>query len=301
LKTAVVLASDRAYSMPLCVMLRSVDSHLGDPQVPILVVSPDLTARELSDLGGVVSDREVKLVPTDHTRLERLPIRADDWRSASVYLTLMIPDLVDAELDQVLYLDCDMLAEDDLLPLLATPLGDAPLAAVRDWHSPHLGSNGGVGPWRALGLDPRLPSMNAGALVVNLGVWRARGITQQTLDFVATHHDAIRLYDQEALNAVTAGEWTELDPRWNVQASAPDVASCLYEQKALDAAFTDPAVQHFIGPYKPWHLGPSSPRLRRWFEVLDQTKYAGWRPSATRRRLRAVGGRIRASLGALRG
>ena len=59
----------------------------------------------------------------------------------------MLPGLLPRDTQVVLYLDCDMLVLEDLTPLFDTPLDGAPVGAVRDWHSPCIGSWEGVGAW----------------------------------------------------------------------------------------------------------------------------------------------------------
>jgi hypothetical protein len=49
---------------------------------------------------------------------------------------------------------------------------------------------------------------------------------------------------------------------------------------AVEAALADPAVVHYttaaIG--RPWLPTCRHPRVTRWFEVLERTSWAGWRP-----------------------
>jgi hypothetical protein len=56
----------------------------------------------------------------------------------TVYLRLSIPEEIDERI--VLYLDCDVVALDDLLPLQATDLSGKPIAAVRDPWNPVTGA-----------------------------------------------------------------------------------------------------------------------------------------------------------------
>jgi lipopolysaccharide biosynthesis glycosyltransferase len=282
-------------------MLRSVDAHVRDASIPIFVLSPDLTEGELSEISPESTSRAIDLVRADPDALANLPLGDRDWRTPSVYLPLMLPGLLPRDTQVVLYLDCDMLVLEDLTPLFDTPLDGTPVGAVRDWHSPCIGSWEGVGAWKSLGLDPRLPALNSGVLLLDLDRWRAEDITARTLEFVDQYRDTIRLYDQEAMNAVLSTRWKELDPRWNVQSLEPRPAVTLYDPVLLEEAFARPAVQHFIGPYKPWQLGPTSPRLRAWFDVLDQTPYGGWRPSTLQRRLRGIRRRGQDALRSLRG
>jgi lipopolysaccharide biosynthesis glycosyltransferase len=40
----------------------------------------------------------------------------------------------------------------------------------------------------------------------------------------------------------------------------------------------EPWIVHFASPSKPWHYGNSHPRRDLYFQYLDQTAWATWRP-----------------------
>jgi len=69
------------------------------------------------------------------------------------------------------------------------------------------------------------------------------------------NRNAICFWDQEGLNAVLAGQWGELDPRWNQISSVSggsffpveDLDQMVYQQVVID-----PWIVHFAGTLKPW-------------------------------------------------
>ena len=197
----------------------------------------------------------------------------------------MLPDSI----DKILYLDTDTIVRHSLVPLWETALDTALVAAVRDawlwWFAQGL-------PWRDLGLSPRVPYFNAGVLLISLDVWRAADVSARALDLVGRYRfeDA----DQGALNAIVNGDWLPLDPRWNLQAThlTGDQAGvrALESPDLLDAAISDPAVVHFCRSLwsRPWEPESRHPYRDEWFELLDETPWAGWRPAEPGRASRIV-------------
>ena len=100
--------------------------------------------------------------------------------------------------------------------------------------------------------------------------------------------------DQAALNVVVNGNWKRLHPRWNVQGghldSSESHAWVVESIDAMQAATTNPAIVHFnMGIWRrPWHDrsigGPQRPHPyhEAWFEDLDRTAWAEWRPNDAR-------------------
>lgn len=126
------------------------------------------------------------------------------------YARLLLPELVSGSGDRFLYLDCDMLVMSSLQPLIHADLQGNPLAAVREPdQSLHPAADG------RLPHPAEIPYFNAGMLLIDLAEWRRLRLTDVTFDFIERHQERLRFAEQDALNCVLAGRWTELDPSWN--------------------------------------------------------------------------------------
>ena len=177
--------------------------------------------------------------------------------------------------------------------LWARDLGDSLLGAVRDpvlpWAATPAGGAGpsGILEWKDLGLSPDMPYFNAGVLLVPLPRWRERAVGARALDLLREH--VFLLGDQCALNAVVAGDWVQVEPRWNLQGGhlAPNgtLAWVTESSDDLERAMRDPAVIHFTHfRRRQWQAQSDYPNRALWFEDLDRTAWAGWRPSEPRAR-----------------
>src|SRR5204863_1680377 len=94
-----------------------------------------------------------------------------------------------------------------------------------------------------------------------------------------------------ALNAVAAGSWTPLHPRWNLQGGhvSPIESHAWLADRPDDVenAREHPAVIHFNKAFwnRPWQEGSRYPNRELWFEDLDRTPWTGWRPDEPPRRI----------------
>jgi lipopolysaccharide biosynthesis glycosyltransferase len=137
---------------------------------------------------------------------------------------------------------------------------------------------------RELGLAPDLGYFNSGVMALDLALWREEQLADQLLRYLERHAHAIRWWDQDALNAVLAGRWGELDPRWNQipQFWEPAAGDGDPFPPALrELVIRDPWIVHYSTWSKPWHWGCTHPSRDLFFEVLDRTAWAGWRPRRT--------------------
>jgi lipopolysaccharide biosynthesis glycosyltransferase len=100
---------------------------------------------------------------------------------------------------------------------------------------------------------------------------------------------SLEFADQDALNLVVDGAWTELEPRFNAQtghffARDSSVVYAAESPRAIASAAADPIIVHYnAGRPRPWQRNCLHPFRDEWISTLDQTAYAGWRPPPTTR------------------
>ena len=110
---------------------------------------------------------------------------------------------------------------------------------------------------------PSLAYFNAGVMTLDLALWREEQLASQLLRYLERHAHAIRWWDQDALNAVLAGRWGELDPRWNQipqfwEPAAGDTDP--FPPALRELVIRDPWIVHYSTGSKPWHWGCRIPR-----------------------------------------
>ncbi len=279
----IALCCDANYLMPAAVTIQSI---LGSSHHPgalhVWLLSPGIPTEKSAPLERMVRAAGAQLTFVDcdsaHTRLQS--VRVDRHISAASYYRLFAPELLPASVERLVYVDCDLLFRADIGRLADIDLGDCVLAAV---HNPL------VRHYRTLGLAQPTDYFNAGVLVLDLTRLRRTGEHRRAVEFALQHPEKIPSHDQDALNHVVAGQWRRLDLRWNQQFKFFRYGHLAlgFTHQELERVREAPFVVHFTSKSKPWHFDNCHPFRDEWFEVLDRTPCAGWRPAAGGVRARA--------------
>ncbi len=131
--------------------------------------------------------------------------------SLSIFTRLVIPSVLQGQVDRVLYLDADILCVGNLDEMAALDISndiavvvpDAPITTQRRVAALHL---------------PHAEYFNGGVLFINVEQWIAHHITEQTLEVLLNSQKSqkdMRFNDQDALNIVLNGRARYVSPRWN--------------------------------------------------------------------------------------
>jgi lipopolysaccharide biosynthesis glycosyltransferase len=280
-------AADDGFAMPLAVALRSAVETLAEASsIEAFVLDGGIGTPNRERLERSLASPKLALHFVSPSPQVLAGIRHRGRVSLATYFRILVPELLPASIARAIYLDADVLVAADLTRLWAEPQGGLPVLAVRDAGAPTVSSLRGLLNFREVGLAPELAYFNAGVMALDLSLWRAEALAARLLRYLETHPHAIRWWDQDALNAVLAGRWGELDPRWNQipqvwESVAPDTAA--FPQALRDLAIRDPWIVHYSTWSKPWHWDCTHPERERFFQVLDRTAWAGWRPQRSLR------------------
>jgi lipopolysaccharide biosynthesis glycosyltransferase len=282
----VVLAGDQNYAMPLAVAASSVISTL-DPryrlQLCVLDMGIEPASRKLMEETFDKPGVETRWVDTLKDRVGHLP-HTFGFITRATYARLYIPSVLPDTEKRALYLDCDTLARRSVSELFFADMDGAAAMGSPDVQSPFVSSTYAVPYWADRGRQADDLNYNAGVLLMDLDVWRKERINERALEYLTDgrHHFA---QDQEAINAVLPGQIKQMDPRWNQQS---EIFQKQYEviqpfsRDVLKQIMEDPWLIHYCNVVKPWHYGFAHPFLSEWYAALDQTAFAGWRPSRSR-------------------
>jgi lipopolysaccharide biosynthesis glycosyltransferase len=278
----VVTSADDEFAVPLAAMVRSLVEHLPASQpLTLHVIAGSLSTANRARLmrSWPFPHLHVRWLEPPAGRAAALPV----WGRMTIhtYYRLFLDDILDASDARVLWLDADLIVRRDLSPLWHVALGAHGTAAVQDPEVPYVSSRYGVAGFAELGLPARQPYFNAGVMLIDRGWWRRHDITRLTLAYVNRYRRQLTFCDQEGLNAALGGRWTALDARWNEIASVVmrrTFAPPHLDVEAIERLRSDPWIVHYAGWWKPWRLHAGHPRRRLFFDYLDRTSWAGWRP-----------------------
>ena len=246
-KIHIALAFDDNFWAPAYAVMRSVClfTRRRSDLVFHLIHQP-ITPEHRADIEQISAEFGATLVWHDLTKSElfesivaRVPAN-DQWTSV-VYGRLLIDTLVGPEVKRVIYLDCDMLVRAPIEELYGVDLNGFPIGAVRDTAGALIVGGKDIKNNRDI-FDPADPYFNSGMLVIDIDKWRAMDIPARIEELIASGTMARLYYDQDALNLLFKNNWQPLPPRWNT-------IDARHPHEGLD-----PAILHYTGPFKPWHL-----------------------------------------------
>lgn len=272
----VALCSDSAYLQPMAVAVRSVvESAREARRLHFWILTKDGGSAALTPVTSIITQAGAECTLLSASQigpwLAGAPTRGHI--SVAAYYRLFLPELLPEHVTRIVYLDSDVVVRRPIEDLWAVDLDGHPLAAVMKPRAME---------YRDVGLRAETDYFNSGVLVMDPAQWRARRVCESALDYALSHRSCRHGHDQPALNHVFAGRWQRLDPRWNQQFKFfVHTAGYLRMNRAeLRRLRREPYIIHYTTSSKPWDALNTHPWRHCYFEVLDRTPFAGWRPPA---------------------
>jgi lipopolysaccharide biosynthesis glycosyltransferase len=290
---AVVCAADDGYAMPLAVTMRSViENFQGNRKIGLFIIDGGIKEHNKSKiLSSLNPDKcHVEWIPQPDRLLGKIevlrPFTIDGVSAENAYVNiatyyrLLIAELLPRHLRKVIYLDSDLTVIGDIEQLWNIEIGENYLLAVQEIMCPYVSSPAGLINYRELGLSPDCKYFTPGVLVVNLEKWRTDSISAKCVEYLQQNREYIRWHDADVLNAVLAGQWGELDPRWNQLATVYKFSSWKdtpFSESVYHNMVDNPYIIHFSTSAKPWNSQVQHPANHLFFQYLDMTAWSGWR------------------------
>jgi len=281
----IACGADENYAQPLAVTLYSALQNLeaNGRSIDLYLFDGGISAESKERLRRVVEDAyadsvHLTWVSPDTSAFDDLFTR--EGISTSAYLRLLIPEHLPEDAGRAIYLDSDLLVKADLTRLWEEPMEGQALMAAQGWGIPYVSSKRGISKYGELGLAPDTPYFNSGVLVINVERWQQEDVAKRVVQYMRRYREHLNMCDQEGLNAVLAGNWKPLDPRWNVigtPGSFDDFSGSTHEEQMCsphDERSFEPYIWHFAGPYsKPWMIEVRHPAQFDWMRCLRES---GW-------------------------
>lgn len=264
----VAFAASASYFRHTAVSAISLLEHGRGAPVALHLVTCDDDAAELARLVDALAPYPQATLECHRVPAGRIAgLHEREGITRETYLRILIPQILPRSIRRVLYLDSDVVVADDVAALWATNLGGKAVAGARDL--------------LALVGNERNPDyINAGVLVMDLDRWRIDGLAEHILDYAFLQGERLEFQDQDAINAVLAGDIAHLDPRWNVQTHMYRCGRPMLGDAYAPVlrARRDPGIIHYI-THKPWTFRSRTLRRRDYFRHQARTPWRGMIPS----------------------
>lgn len=239
-----VYAVDDNYAPFLCVSLKSVMANISDDYfVKVFILNTGISDKNKKRIIEIAeknsSDIDIEYVDVAD-RMDGLQdkMHLRDYYTNAIYYRIFIPSLF-PQYDKIIYLDCDIILNEDISKLYNVRLGRNIVAAV---HEEAMSSFECFGAYSEefLGV-PRMQYFNSGLLVINTAEYRKEKIETRFIELMLAHKFEVAP-DQDYLNVLLQGRTKLVDVGWN-KTPIPDKE---FPEK-------DVKLVHYKLNFKPWH------------------------------------------------
>jgi len=271
----IVVACDNHYMPLLAGLMKSIEvNHKTEEHIHFFILDDGITRSNKSKLTGSVSADvfTIHWLAMEQVIPEGMNIPYDNSSyPLIIHMRMFIPYFIPVEYEKVIYMDVDMIVNDDISKLWSTDLKEFTIAAVIDVRIKEFGNSHAVENYRQLGFDARTRYFNTGLLLMNTRKWRENDYTPKVFSCIDENRKFANYPDQYGLNVVFANNWQELDVKWSWSA----------EEWNPDASLI-----HFIWRkpiYKTYMFDKRYQEM--FFKYLSLTKWRGFVPISEFKRL----------------
>lgn len=270
----IVFATDDNYLQHLAVTIASLAENSSDRRINLHIVYQSLAHDRQDQLVSLIDKYEyitASFYKVDTSDYTDFPISGHI--NLVSYFRLFLTDILPSDIDRVVYLDCDLVIEDDISKLYDYDLSGRPIGAIVDPYNNDLHTR--------LGSPSSHRYFNAGVLVLDINLWRKTDIKHKFVEFVRINARRLRFHDQDVLNATFADNVTYIPYQWNFQAKTKimDLKPLGGKYKCENTDFNSPSIIHYTTNLKPWYFRHDVPFEDRYFRYLALTPWRDYTPS----------------------
>lgn len=270
-KVQIVFAADDNYCQHMTAAMASIllNSRKGNEFV-FHVLHGELSDDNKQKIEKLKNLRSFNLYFYDMRNVDfsELPLNRD-YISVATYYRLYILDVLPKQLDKVLYMDCDMIAEGDVAELFQTNINRFMAAVAEDEGSKYQSDR--------MGFAAGVRYFNAGMVLFNLEKMRKTDFRRHCFDWFRKHKKIVILQDQDILNGVFSGKVKYVSLAWNANGRLyrrNEIEHFYSEQEEIEAK-QNPKIIHFTDRNKPWHVKCNHPLRYEYWKYLAHTSFAG--------------------------
>ena len=242
--------TDDNYAQHCCAMLCSLFENNKELEFHIHILTHSLTDDNKAQIGALCRRyySSYTIYEVDESHLDGVKFRKKRPLTKAAYYRVLLPEVLDEDIDTILYLDCDIVVLDDISDIFEIDLKNYALAACID-----------ASPYNTLHRNQLNLSMIdyafcSGLMLINLKYWREHNAVEKLLEYSKRNRKEVFLHDQDSLNYVFKNQWFVLPPKWNrgvMSFFQIHPGEKLYDFEEYDTA---PKLIHYASNIaKPWY------------------------------------------------
>lgn len=166
--------------------------------------------------------------------------------SIACYYRLLLSSLLDDSIEEVLYLDCDIIVLGDLSPLFKIDMTNYGVAAVEDI-SPENDKHRQI-----MGLSFGQNAFCSGVLLLNLKYWREHNSEHNLIEYAQKMGDQLIMEDQDVLNHEFRNNWFKLPYKYMRTPMAIVPLNKQQRWSDIEEYRNSPIIMHYASHTKPW-------------------------------------------------
>ena len=262
----IVCVADEGYAQHTAVMLCSLFENNKDKSFRVFLFTNALKEYTTEWLQALCKKyhSHIEVITIADEGIKDLPI--GQW-TTMMYYKLFMPTILPKEIERCLFLDVDMVINDNVTPLYHWDLQGSIIAAAED--IPDC-----VAIKERIGLSQEDIYINSGVMVCDLRKWRQMEAQKPIFDFVRNVSSRI-INEQDVLAIYFKGLITLLPIRWNMVTFYyfrepkifPKYLPFLADSKK------NPGIIHFAAPIKPWFRDCQHPFRYLYKYFLEKTDW----------------------------
>jgi len=264
-------ATDKNYAQHLGVMIYSLMMNTKSPELfDIYIVDGGISPEDIERFEQIAIKFGCKLffLKPDRKYFDKLKVY-EIYSEATYYRYFLLDTL---PVDKLLFLDCDMIIEGDVIELYNTNQEGNIISAV----------------YEVLVSDKHLEkikltkSFNAGMMLVDCKKWQENKISKKAFEYQVEFEPILEYPDQDSLNVILKDSWQMVPYRWNVIARLGLVKLGIghadykvYSKKELFKEYNNPKIIHYANRlFKPWFWLDPTPYKKNY---LNYKKLSPWK------------------------
>lgn len=268
----IVCITDNNYAQHAGVMLYSLLSHSSSP-CRIFLLTNSLDNENKNRLKKIVmhfSNSSIQFIEITNKEWDFSEYstgnQSRQW-SSIMYMKLFILDLLPKEIEKILFLDVDIIVNDDIKELYATNTDKCIIAAAEDWKYSCFSKE-------RLGLSYDDMYINSGVMLINLTKWRAKETHHSIKQFMINNKKTF-INDQDVIALYFKTEIQYISQEWNVTTFYFERIPRIPDKyiPLLQEIRTNPRIIHFCAPIKPWFKECRHPYRKLYKNILEKTPW----------------------------
>ncbi|MDP8052003.1 glycosyltransferase family 8 protein [Pasteurella atlantica] len=273
----IVFSSDDNYAPYLCVAILSLLKTNQSPNIKFSILDLGISSESKIFIENIVEqyDHKIIFIPIAKNDFVNLP-QTVNYISIATYARFLIAKYLSKE-EKALYLDIDIIVNQDLQALYNTDLGDNYIGACID---PFIEI--GMPEYKKyLGLNSDNYYFNAGVLLINIKKWKTINVLEEAILWFENNRE-IKYQDQCILNGLFKDKVLYLNTRYNFTRNSRNRIKESIKKKIplpkVEQTQMPVAIYHYVGGRKAWHSKSVDLKSRKFMAYFNslENKPASW-------------------------